>query len=312
MERLCGGYMGEAAFQQGLAKRYNSPAISCPVKSFYLRRPHPGPDRGLALMNYINYCHYKEARVAESKDILMDAAERLFAEFGIEAVSSRQIALAAGQRNQSAIRYHFGTKDDVLRAVLQSRVSEINQRRAALLAEMEAPELRGLISAIAVPLAEKVASGPQGSNFVRFLAHLFSDRRRRDLWLTEGEEAGLLRRIYHEIRQLAPEMPEALWNERLRMMVGEIIHSLADRERLQTQQQRAPRSLNNAAFLSNLVDAGVAIVTAPVSPETSRYLSSTKQVPTGGSNASRGRRNRSHPQPHSESRGGAIRTDDRR
>jgi AcrR family transcriptional regulator len=253
--------------------------------------------------------------VAESKDMLMDAAERLFAEFGIEAVSSRQIALAAGQRNQSAIRYHFGTMDDVLRALLRSRVSEINQRRAALLTEMEEsgqpPELRGLIRAIAVPLAEKVASGPQGSNFVRFLAHLFSDRRRRDLWLTEGEEAGLLRRIYREVRLLAPEMPEALWNERLRMMIGGIIHSLADRERFRTVR-RAPRSLNNDAFLSNLIDAGIAIVTAPISSETSSYLDSTKQVPTGGNNASRGRRGRSHPQPRSESRGGAIWADDRR
>jgi AcrR family transcriptional regulator len=267
-------------------------------------------------MKYINYPHYRgNARVAESKDMLMDAAERLFAEFGIEAVSSRQIALAAGQRNQSAIRYHFGTKDDVLRALLQSRVSEINRRRAALLAEMEepgkVPELRGLIRAIAVPLAEKVASSPQGSNFVRFLAHLFSDRRRRDLWLTEGEEAGLLRRIYHDIRLLAPEMPDALWSERLRMMIGGIIHSLADRERLQAQR-RARHSLNNDAFLSNLIDAGMAIITAPVSSETSNYLGSTKQVPTGGSNASRGKRSRSHPQSRSESRSGAIRADNRR
>lgn len=253
--------------------------------------------------------------MAESKDMLMDAAERLFAEFGIEAVSSRQIALAAGQRNQSAIRYHFGTKDDVLRALLQSRVSEINQRRAALLAEIDesgrSPELRGLISAIAVPLAEKVASGPQGSNFVRFLAHLFSDRRRRDLWLTEGEEAGLLRRIYREIRLLAPEMPDALWNERLRMMIGGIIHSLADRERLQSQQKRAPRALNNDAFLSNLIDAGIAIISAPVSPETSGYLDSTKQETTGGSHASR-KHSRSQPRSTNKSRGGAVRADDRR
>src|ERR1700744_2112357 len=221
----------------------------------------------------------------------MDAAERLFAEFGIEAVSSRQIALAAGQRNQSAIRYHFGTKDDVLRALLQSRVSEINRRRAALLAEMEEPgqppELRGLIRAIAVPLAEKVASGPQGSNFVRFLAHLFSDRQRRDLWLTEGEEAGLLRRIYRELRLLAPEMPDAVWNERLRMMIGGIIHSLADRERLRTKQRQAPRSLSDDAFLSNLIDAGTAIIAAPVSSETAQYLGSTKQVATGGNHARR-------------------------
>ena len=51
------------------------------------------------------------ATAPESADLtkarLMTAAEGLFAEYGIEAVSARQIALAAGQRNQSAIRYHF-------------------------------------------------------------------------------------------------------------------------------------------------------------------------------------------------------------
>ena len=48
----------------------------------------------------------------------MTAAEGLFADYGIEAVSARQIALAAGQRYLSAIRYHFGTKDDLIVALL--------------------------------------------------------------------------------------------------------------------------------------------------------------------------------------------------
>ena len=89
-----------------------------------------------------------------TKERLMDAAEGLFAEYGIEAVSARQIALAAGQRNQSAIRYHFGSKDDLVAALLAQRITEINERRAELLdAPGAASDMRALIGAIAMPLA---------------------------------------------------------------------------------------------------------------------------------------------------------------
>jgi AcrR family transcriptional regulator len=203
----------------------------------------------------------------------MEAAERLFADFGIEAVSARQIALAAGQRNQSAIRYHFGSKDELIVALLGRRIAEINERRAQMLdAPGVAADMRALVGAIATPLAERVERDASGSAYVRFLAHLFSDRRRRDLLIEHGESAALLRRIYADLRRLASAVPEPLFSERLRLMVGGIIHALADRERLRSKGGAGPFVLAPDAFLNNLIDASIGILTAPPSPATLAHL----------------------------------------
>lgn len=49
--------------------------------------------------------------------MLLAAAERLFAERGMHAVSNRQISEAASQGNNAAVCYHFGTRTDLLRAI---------------------------------------------------------------------------------------------------------------------------------------------------------------------------------------------------
>ena len=54
----------------------------------------------------------------QTREELILAAERLFSEFGIDAVSLRQINAAAGQRNSSAAHYHFGSKDALIAATL--------------------------------------------------------------------------------------------------------------------------------------------------------------------------------------------------
>lgn len=209
-----------------------------------------------------------------SKERLLTAAEGLFADYGIEAVSARQIALAAGQRNQSAIRYHFGSKDDLIVALLDERIAEINERRAAMLEPPEAAnDMRALIGAITTPLAERVERDASGSAYVRFLAHLFSDRQRRDLLIEHGESAALLRRIYADLRRLAEPMPEAIFAERLRLMVGGIIHALADRERLRAKGTAGPFVLTQSAFLNNLIDASIGILTAKPSAATLAELS---------------------------------------
>ena len=50
---------------------------------------------------------------------LMRAAEQLFAQQGVDRVSLREIAIAAGQRNVSAATYHFGSKRELIEAILE-------------------------------------------------------------------------------------------------------------------------------------------------------------------------------------------------
>jgi AcrR family transcriptional regulator len=71
-------------------------------------------------------------------DLLIDAAARLFAERGVDNVSIADIVRSADQRNASAVHYHFGSRDDILLAVLTRHVGELAQRRLALLKEAQA------------------------------------------------------------------------------------------------------------------------------------------------------------------------------
>jgi AcrR family transcriptional regulator len=75
----------------------------------------------------------------DTKTRLLDTAERLFSDRGFEAVSHRDIAVAAAV-NLAAVNYHFGSKDRFIRAVIKRRVDSINTRRLAALARAERQE----------------------------------------------------------------------------------------------------------------------------------------------------------------------------
>src|SRR5271156_452588 len=72
----------------------------------------------------------------DSRERLILAAERLFAEHGIDGVSLREINLAAGQKNASGLQYHFGKKANLLAAVFAHRVPGIEVRRKGMLDEL--------------------------------------------------------------------------------------------------------------------------------------------------------------------------------
>src|SRR5438270_11775123 len=76
--------------------------------------------------------------VSDTRGIILDAAERLYAERGLDGVSLRQITEAAGQRNNAAVHYHFGGRDGLVRTLFETRWAELEERRAAMLAELDA------------------------------------------------------------------------------------------------------------------------------------------------------------------------------
>ena len=60
----------------------------------------------------------------DTKTRLLNHAEKMFAEDGVFAVTNRQITEAAGQKNESALNYHFGTRNELIIALLSRR--EVN------------------------------------------------------------------------------------------------------------------------------------------------------------------------------------------
>ena len=69
-----------------------------------------------------------------AKEQIVLVAERLFAERGIDGVSLRQIGAAAGNGNNSAVQYHFGSKDNLIQAIFEYRLDNLHERRRVLAA----------------------------------------------------------------------------------------------------------------------------------------------------------------------------------
>lgn len=77
-----------------------------------------------------------EARATREAIILV--AERMIAEQGFDALSLREVARAAGLGNNSAVRYHFGSKEGLIQGIFEHRALQMEPYRGAMLAEAEA------------------------------------------------------------------------------------------------------------------------------------------------------------------------------
>ncbi len=115
----------------------------------------------------------RERLLDPTRERLLDAAESLIAERGVRAVSIRAINTAA-DANVAAVHYHFGTREQLVTAVLHRRMDALAAERASLLAPLEAldhPPIRTVAEALVRPLS-RLAATPEGLRYVRFLAAL--------------------------------------------------------------------------------------------------------------------------------------------
>ncbi|WP_433605468.1 TetR/AcrR family transcriptional regulator [Prescottella agglutinans] len=94
------------------------------------------------------------------RETILHVAERLIAERGLHGVSAREIVRTAGQRNNSAITYHFGSWNGLLEAVWLAHMGNVNTVRAEMLdAVADAPDrLAALVGAYIHPFVAEIAA----------------------------------------------------------------------------------------------------------------------------------------------------------
>jgi AcrR family transcriptional regulator len=201
-----------------------------------------------------------------TKTCLIAAAETLFAEQGIDAVTLRGIQRASGVRNAVAIQYHFGDRDGVLQAILDKHRPEVEARRHAMLDQYQAddaPTARGLAGALVRPLAAKLADPDGGAAFLGIYAELMNRPRPPIQPLSDGRGSSIQRwrvlaRPFIDATSSHPEST-VRGLPALRFAAAELGRRAAVRRRE-----------NDALFVSHVVDLVTAILEAPVSPETAR------------------------------------------
>lgn len=106
-----------------------------------------------------------------TRDRLLQCAEELFADAAYDSVSVRSIC-AAAQANVAAVHYHFGTKEDLVVALLSERLAPYwAQPLGALSAE---PTVTEVVDAILAPFLE-LNEQPNGRVYLRLLARVVDD-----------------------------------------------------------------------------------------------------------------------------------------
>lgn len=161
---------------------------------------------------------------------LIEAAERLIAEEG-PAVSLRQVVSAAGQRNSSAIRYHFGARAELIGAVVDARQSVFEPKRLRLLAELESAgevTARGLIRALLEPVFEH-QRGEAPSHHARFMEKI---RDQAGVELLQRQDWTATRLIMSQLSRWSAPVAESQRATRTRGLMSVVFALLADLERV--------------------------------------------------------------------------------
>jgi len=196
----------------------------------------------------------------ETRSRLLREAERLFATRGVYRTTTREILDAAGQRNVSALSYHFGSRAGVLREILLRHGDPLDEERGELLASAGAGAgTRDLVAALLVPLAGRLAT-PEGRDYLRIVAQLteeFPD------WRIETElTPPNLRRILGRLEATPVAVAPEVARERIVLVIMLMTSAMAERARAIDTDGAAPE-LADAAFVGNLTDVIVAALEAP-------------------------------------------------
>jgi AcrR family transcriptional regulator len=196
---------------------------------------------------------------APAAERLVDAAERLIGELGLESVSLRQISRAAGQGNNYAVQYHFGDLAGLIQAIQRRRMPAVERRRAEMLAKVGEQgglgDTRALTEVLYLPLIDlRAADGER--RFARFVLAMLSlpDVGRFGDGLVEAMPSAM-----HalELLQALHGMPMALILERQRLLAIMVLTSVFNR--------RPPYDLpaNDAAAIENALAMASAALAAP-------------------------------------------------
>jgi AcrR family transcriptional regulator len=177
------------------------------------------------------------ARGIRTRDRLIDTAERLWGERGIAAVSLREIRLAAGQRNNSALQFHFGGRDGLVRAVAERHLPRIDALReqmyAELVAEDRETDFAALVEVMIRPTAEYLRRGPSERAWTKIAPELMTrpDVSRKDMVEHTPTTALHVGVSLHD--HLSQRIEPDLVVERLMSVLTACSHLCADRARIE-------------------------------------------------------------------------------
>jgi AcrR family transcriptional regulator len=205
-----------------------------------------------------------EAAARDPQRAIFDAAERLCAEYGLEVVSVRDIARAAGV-NLSAINYYFGSRTNLIVSILRTRLHELESERETLieaLQHQERPDLREILRAVLLPLSRWRRPGSNRRHALMYLSRSLSAAE-PELRQETAVCAKNFRAVIDLLQRALPDYSreEICW--RFHFLMGIEHLNTYDADRLQVLSDGACRSEDQEETLERAVDFALAGFLAP-------------------------------------------------
>ena len=174
-----------------------------------------------------------------TKDRLLDTAERLFAEKGVKETSVRDITKAADS-HLSSVNYHFSTKYGLIRAVISRRIRPLNRRRLELLESLKAEAggdpvpVEKLLYALIIPGLEMYSEYP---NFLLLAGRMISDPDKRIHRLFASQLDDFFLKIKELLQKSLTDIPEDELMWRIHFVIGAMIHTWTNHSDLEIRSK---------------------------------------------------------------------------
>ena len=169
----------------------------------------------------------------DTKDLILDAAELLFSENGVEGVSLRALTSKAGV-NLASVHYHFGSKEGVALAAFCRRVRPINEERLELLDKAEsegAADVESILTALYAPALRLAGSPVHGRRFMRMCARFYTEPGAYLESAFTQEFAHVITRFEGALHRALPDLSRLELRRRLHFGIGVMVHTLLDSNR---------------------------------------------------------------------------------
>lgn len=207
------------------------------------------------------------ARGDATRELILLTAERLFAERGIEAVPLRDIGVAAGQKNNVAVQYHFGDRENLVRAIAAYRADFLSEHVNEVVADLASETGPATVEGVVRSFVRGLAGNLDDDNyFLPFVSRYIVERGGYSgLDSTVPSSSVTTMRVI--MLRLLPHLdPERLY-ERWQVLMTSAVHTLA-RYQVAAKLGTLPGPLDD--LIEDLVQFLACGLSAPLSSDRSQ------------------------------------------
>lgn len=211
----------------------------------------------------------------ETKSQIKAAAQMLFARHGVDGVTVQQIVSASGQRNNAALRYHFGSKEELIRQMVVDGATVLDRRRREMLDKMKekgGPKtIRDVMIVLMMPVIE-LGGDERWRGYIRFTSNLqASDPKALRAALNHRWNSGYVE-CFDYLKRMLP-LPAAIVEQRLSIFMIYANAVLSAHEAAQEAHSAKNSRLWGQPFtIENILDTLEAVLTSPPSTATRAKL----------------------------------------